>query len=86
MQIDEILNIHFGKRILVFIVGVFIMAFGVTFSVKAQIGISPISCVPYIYSLRFPLTIGEFTIIFNTLFIRYDIQIQAICLGSARRY
>ena len=75
MQIDEILNIHFGKRILVFIVGVFIMAFGVTFSVKAQIGISPISCVPYIYSMRFPLTIGEFTIIFNTLFILIQMAI-----------
>lgn len=69
MQLENILNINFAKRILVFIVGVFIMAFGVTLSVKAQIGISPISCVPYIYSLRFPLTIGEFTIIFNTLFL-----------------
>jgi len=75
MQLENILNIHFAKRILVFIVGVFIMAFGVTFSVKAQIGISPISCVPYIYSLRFPLTIGEFTIIFNTLFVLIQIAI-----------
>jgi uncharacterized membrane protein YczE/cytidylate kinase len=75
MQLENILNINFAKRILVFIVGVFIMAFGVTLSVKAQIGISPISCVPYIYSLRFPLTIGEFTIIFNTLFVLIQIAI-----------
>jgi uncharacterized membrane protein YczE/cytidylate kinase len=75
MQIDELINIHFGKRILVFIAGIFIMAFGITFSVKAQIGISPISCVPYIYSLRFPLTIGEFTIIINALFILIQIAI-----------
>ncbi|WP_368029263.1 DUF6198 family protein [Arcobacter sp. s6] len=75
MQLENIFNIPFAKRILVFIVGVFIMAFGVTFSVKAQIGISPISCVPYIYSLRFPLTIGEFTIIINTLFILIQIAI-----------
>jgi uncharacterized membrane protein YczE/cytidylate kinase len=75
MQIDELINIHFGKRILVFIAGIFIMAFGVTFSVKAQIGISPISCVPYIYSMRFPLTIGEFTIIFNILFILIQMAI-----------
>lgn len=75
MQIEEILNIHFAKRILVFIAGVFIMALGVTLSVKAQIGISPISCVPYIYSLSFPLTIGEFTILFNILFILIQIAI-----------
>jgi uncharacterized membrane protein YczE/cytidylate kinase len=75
MQLENIINITFAKRILVFIVGVLIMAFGVTFSVKAQIGISPISCVPYIYSLRFPLTIGEFTIIINTLFMLIQIAI-----------
>lgn len=54
------------------------MAFGVTFSVKADIGVSPISCVPYIYSLGFPLSIGEFTIVFNILFI----FIQILILGK----
>lgn len=51
------------------------MAFGVTFSVKANIGVSPISCVPYIYSIYFPLTIGEFTIILNALFMVIQILI-----------
>lgn len=51
------------------------MAFGVTFSVKANIGVSPISCVPYIYSIYFPLTIGEFTIILNSLFMVIQILI-----------
>jgi len=51
------------------------MAFGVTFSVKADIGVSPISCVPYIYSLYFPLSIGEFTIILNVLFMLIQISI-----------
>ena len=51
------------------------MAFGVTFSVKADIGVSPISCVPYIYSLHFPLSIGEFTIILNVLFMLIQISI-----------
>jgi len=45
------------------------MAFGVAFSVKANIGVSPISCVPYIYSLEYPLTIGETTILLNSLFV-----------------
>ncbi|WP_211251884.1 YczE/YyaS/YitT family protein [Desulfobacter vibrioformis] len=57
------------KQGLVFIFGLFIMAGGVVLSVKADLGISPISCVPYIYSLRFPLTLGQATIILNLLFI-----------------
>jgi uncharacterized membrane protein YczE/cytidylate kinase len=61
--------------VLVFVAGLFIMAFGVTFSVKADIGVSPISCVPYIYSLHFPLSIGEFTIILNALFMLIQISI-----------
>lgn len=75
MQLKQTINIQLAKRIFIFIVGVFIMAFGVALSVKAQIGISPISCVPYIYSLKFPLTIGEFTIIINILFILMQIAI-----------
>jgi len=51
------------------------MAFGVAFSVKANIGVSPISCVPYIYSLYFPLTIGEFTILINALFMLIQVII-----------
>jgi len=57
------------KRIIVAIVGLGIMAFGVAFSVKANLGVSPISCIPYIYSLKFDLTIGELTILMNTLFV-----------------
>ena len=51
------------------------MAFGISFSIKADIGVSPISCVPYIYSLKFPLSIGEFTIILNALFMVIQIAI-----------
>ena len=77
MQIKKIetLNINFIKRVLVFIVGLCIMAFGVSFSVKAGIGVSPISCVPYIYSLYFSLSIGEFTILLNAIFMLIQIAI-----------
>jgi len=34
-----------------------------------------LSCVPYIYSLKFPLSIGEFTIILNALFMVIQIAI-----------
>ena len=61
------------QRILVFVSGLFIMAFGVALSVKANLGVSPISCIPYIYSLRYPLTMGEITIIFNVFLILLQI-------------
>jgi len=51
------------------------MAFGVALSVKADLGISPISCIPYIYSIPFSLTMGETTIIFNALLILCQIII-----------
>lgn len=57
------------KRILVAVVGLCIMAFGVAFSVKADLGVSPISCIPYIYSLKLDFSIGELTIMMNSLFV-----------------
>uniref|UniRef100_A9A728 Membrane protein YczE n=1 Tax=Methanococcus maripaludis (strain C6 / ATCC BAA-1332) TaxID=444158 RepID=A9A728_METM6 len=56
-------------RIIIFTLGLFIMAFGVSLSVKANLGISPISCVPYVYSCKFPLTLGQITILFNAVLI-----------------
>ena len=57
------------KRVSTFVSGLFIMALGVALSVKADLGVSPISCVPYVYSLSFPFTLGELTILLNALFI-----------------
>ncbi len=52
-----------------FIAGLFIMATGVALSVKANLGVSPISCIPYIYSEKYALTLGQITIIFNAFLI-----------------
>ena len=57
------------KRIFVAIVGLGVMAFGVAFSVKANLGVSPISCIPYVYSLKLDWSLGELTIMMNTLFV-----------------
>lgn len=63
------------KRLIVFILGILIMSFGVTLSVKANLGVSPVSCVPYIYSLSMPLSIGELTILLNIFFILLQMAI-----------
>ena len=41
-------NIRSAKRWLFFIVSLLIMAFGVSFSIKANLGTSPISSLPYV--------------------------------------
>jgi uncharacterized membrane protein YczE/cytidylate kinase len=56
-------------RCVVLVIGLFIMAFGVALSVKANLGTSPISCIPYVYSLGYPITIGTASIVMNLLLI-----------------
>ena len=48
------------KRYIVFTIGVLINSFGISFITKASLGTSPISSVPYVLSLRFEPTLGEF--------------------------
>ncbi len=57
------------------IVGLFAMALGISVSVKADLGVTPISCVPYIYSLNTPFTLGNLTIFMNALFVLVQIAI-----------
>ncbi|MCD8238653.1 MAG: DUF6198 family protein [Clostridiales bacterium] len=63
------------KRYLFLIVGLFIMAFGVAFSIKAGLGTSPISSVPYVLSEATPLTVGNITILMHCFFILLQIII-----------
>lgn len=40
-----------GKRLLIYILGLFFMAMGVSFSVKSDLGVSPVNSIPYVVSL-----------------------------------
>lgn len=68
-------RINLLKKTLTFVCGLFIVAIGVAFSVKSNLGVSPVSCIPYIYSLKTPLTIGQLTILMNALFVVLQIII-----------
>ena len=69
------LPIYILKRYLLLLVGLSIMAFGVAFSIKASLGTSPISSVPYVISLFTPLTVGTATITMHCVFILLQILI-----------
>lgn len=58
-----------AKRYLVFFFGLFISSFGVSLITKANLGTSPISAIPYVLSLNFPFTLGQFTIAFSLFLI-----------------
>lgn len=69
------LPVYILKRYLLLLAGLLIMAFGVAFSIKANLGTSPISSVPYVVSLFTPLTVGTATIMMHTVFILLQILI-----------
>lgn len=63
------------KRYLILLAGLTIMAFGVAFSIKADLGTSPISSVPYAISTFTPFSVGRATIGMHCIFILLQILI-----------
>ena len=63
------------KRYLFLGAGLLVMALGVAFSIKANLGTSPISSVPYAISLIPPVTVGETTIAMHCVFILLQVLI-----------
>ena len=57
------------RRYLIFLVGLFVNSLGVSLITKANLGTSPISSIPYVLSLNFPFTLGNFTIFFSIFLI-----------------
>lgn len=69
------INRNLVKRYLYLVFGLFIMALGVGFSIKADLGTSPISSLPYVVSIISPVTVGIATIIMHCVFIFLQILI-----------
>lgn len=56
-------------RFVTLTLGLFLMAAGIVLCIRAGLGITPISCPPYVLSLALPFTIGQFTILMHLLLI-----------------
>ena len=67
---------NIALRYLFFTLGLLTNSFGIAFITKSSLGTSQISSLPYVLSLRFPLSFGGFTFIMNTVFILIQIAIQ----------
>ena len=56
-------GIYSLKGWILLVVSLFVMSIGVALSIKANLGTSPISSLPYVMSLITPLTVGNDTIL-----------------------
>lgn len=68
-------NIKSIKRWIFLLIGLLIMAFGVGFSIKGNLGTSPISSLPYVTGQISGLTVGTTTIIMHCVLILLQILI-----------
>lgn len=68
-------NIKSIKRWIFLTIGLFILAFGVAFSIKGDLGTSPISSLPYVAGEISGLTVGTTTILLHCTLILLQILI-----------
>lgn len=66
------------KRLFIYVLGLFIMTIGVSFSIKSNLGVSPVSSIPYTITLLAGLEMGKATILFHIVLI----LLQIIILGK----
>lgn len=64
------------KRIVIYILGLFLLSLGITFSILAGIGVSPVSALAYALALITSLSVGVTTVLANILFIIFQAIIQ----------
>ena len=66
-------------RFPLYILGLFIMTLGVSMSVKSNLGVSPVSSIPYTITCITGLEMGKATILFHTFLV----FLQILILGKA---
>lgn len=67
---------NFGLRILILVLGIFIIGHGVALSIRSDLGTSPISSMPYVLNLISPnISVGTFAIIINSLLVLAQVLI-----------
>ena len=67
------MNTYIVRRYLLFAVSLFVNALGIAFITRALLGTSPITSVTYVLSMFTPLTIGQWTILFNLSFMVFEL-------------
>ncbi|MDV2480712.1 YitT family protein [Methanoculleus sp. Wushi-C6] len=63
------------RRYALLIAGLFFMGLGISLVTKSYLGTSPISSVPYVLCLAFPVSFGTFTFLLGAFFLLLEILI-----------
>jgi uncharacterized protein len=70
-----------SKKLIVYGLGLFIMALGVAFSVRSNLGVSPVTSVPFVLSRIFSVSLGTTTVVFYI----FCMGLQAVILRREYR-
>lgn len=63
------------NRYFLYVLSLFIISLGAAISIKANLGTSPLICLPYVSSLILHLSVGTVCFIFNIIFIALQVII-----------
>ena len=64
---------HLNVRIPMYFIGLFIMTIGIALSVKSNLGVSPVSSIPYTMTCVWGIEMGKATILFHILLVLIQI-------------
>ncbi|WP_233193636.1 YitT family protein [Sporosarcina sp. P3] len=70
-----------SKQLTLYVIGLFLLSLGVSFSIQADLGVSPVSSLAYAISLTSGLTIGITTVLANILFVFMQILLNKKHVG-----
>ena len=63
-----------GARLGIYIVGLMLISFAIALSVKCNLGVSPVSSLPYVISQILPFSLGACTTVIYALYILAQMQ------------
>ena len=72
---EKIKNENYTTRLIVYLLGLFIMTLGISMSVKSDLGVSPVSSIPYTITCITGLEMGKATIVFHIALVALQIVI-----------
>ena len=67
------MNHNIVKRMLMYITGLFVMTIGIAISVKSNLGVSPVSSIPYTLTCIWGIEMGKATILFHCFLVLLQI-------------
>lgn len=72
---EKVKNENYAVRLVLYLMGLFIMTLGVSMSVKSNLGVSPVSSIPYMITCITGLEMGKATIVFHIVLVVLQILI-----------